>query len=230
MRIGGFQPSSLLDYPDHISAIVWTTGCPFRCPYCYNREMVLGTGPLIPEDEVITFLRRRQGQLEALVVSGGEPLMQDDLGAFLLKVKDLGFLVKVDTNGMFPNQLKGLLDAGLVDYVAMDVKAPRDRYSQVTGIDVPLACIDESVRLIQKSAPAYEFRTTVVPGLLSAEDVMAIGRWLKGSSCFFVQQFKPQQPLMDGSLEEVVPYSKMVLDEMVMSVRPFVKRCGLRGV
>jgi pyruvate formate lyase activating enzyme len=230
MRIGGFQPSSLLDYPDYLSAIIWTTGCPFRCPYCYNREMVLGSGPLIPVEDVLGFLQRRRGRLEALVVSGGEPLLQEDLEFFLRQVKDLGFLVKVDTTGMFPERLGTLLEAGLVDYVAMDVKAPLEKYSQVVGIDVPLGLIERSVQVIRDCAPAYEFRTTVVPGLVSRDDVVAIGRWLEGSSSYFLQQFKPVHPLMDGSLEGVVPYSKAVLDEMVGLVRPFVKRCGLRGV
>jgi pyruvate formate lyase activating enzyme len=230
MRIGGFQPSSLLDYPDYLSAIVWTTGCPFRCPYCYNREMVLGSGPLIPEDDVLGFLGRRRGQLEALVVSGGEPLMQDDLGLFLRRVKDLGFLVKVDTNGLFPERLGALLDAGLIDYVAMDVKAPLDKYAKVTGVEVPVHLIERSVEVIRDCAPAYEFRTTVVPGLVSLNDVAGIGRWLEGAACFYLQQFKPVHPLVDVSLETMVPYPKAVLDEMMMVVRPFVKRCGLRGV
>ncbi len=230
MRIGGFQPSSLLDYPDHLSAIVWTTGCPFRCPYCYNRDMVLGSGPLIPVEDVLGFLQQRRGRLEAVVVSGGEPLMQEDLGFFLQQVKDLGFLVKVDTNGMFPERLGGLLSEGLVDYVAMDVKAPLEKYSKVAGIDVPVTLIERSVRVVRECAPAYEFRTTVVPGLVTLSDVVGIGRWLEGSACYFLQQFKPVRPLMDASLEGAVPYPRAVLEEMLGAVRPLVKRCGLRGV
>jgi len=230
MKIGGFQPSSLLDYPDCLSAIVWTTGCPFRCPFCYNREMVLGSGALIPPGDVLSFLKARVGRLEAVVVSGGEPLLQEDLAGFLRDVKALGFLVKVDTNGMFPDRLGALLDEGLVDYVAMDVKAPREKYSIVAGVAVPVDRVEASIRIIRKRAPGYEFRTTVVPGLVSKEDVVAIGRWLEGSACYFLQQFKPLSPLVDGSFERVVPYPKEVLEEMVGAVRPFFTRCRLRGV
>jgi pyruvate formate lyase activating enzyme len=230
MRIGGLQPLSLLDYPDHLSAIVWTTGCPFRCPYCYNRDMVLGSGPLIPVEDVLGLLRERRGRLEALVVSGGEPLLQEDLGFFLRRVKDLGFLVKVDTNGMFPERLGGLLSEGLVDYVAMDVKAPAEKYSKVVGVDVPIDLIERSVQVVRECAPAYEFRTTVVPGLLSLDDVVGIGRWLEGARCYFLQQFKPLHPLVDGSLEKRAPYPRAVLEEMVTAVRPLVQRCELRGI
>jgi pyruvate formate lyase activating enzyme len=230
MHIAGLQETSLLDYPDYISAIVWTQGCPFRCPYCYNRDIVIGSGPLIPEDDVLSFLKKRRRRLEAVVVSGGEPLMQDGLRGFLHEVKALGYLVKVDTNGMFPERLEVLLDEGLVDYVAMDVKAPPEKYSMAAGVRVPADCLERSMRLIRECAPAYEFRTTVVPGVLSKEDVVAIGRWLQGSSCYFLQQFKPIDSLIDASLKEVVPYSKQRLEEMMAAVQPFFQRCGLRGV
>ena len=230
MQIAGFQETSLLDYPDHISAIVWTQGCPFRCPYCYNKDIVVGSGPLIPEGDILSFLKKRRRRLEAVVVSGGEPLMQDGLGGFLREVKALGFLVKVDTNGMFPERLETLLDEGLVDYVAMDVKAPREKYGKAAGIRVPVDRIEQSMRLIRECAPAYEFRTTVVPGVLSKEDVVAIGRWLEGSACYFLQQFKPIDSLIDASFKEVVPYSKQRLEEMMAAVRPCFTQCGLRGV
>ncbi len=230
MQIAGFQETSLLDYPDHISAIVWTQGCPFRCPYCYNKDIVLETRALIPAEDILSFLQRRCGRLEAVVVSGGEPLMQDGLGGFLRAVKALGFLVKVDTNGMFPERLEALLDEDVVDYVAMDVKAPREKYGVAAGVQVPIERIERSVRLIRERAPAYEFRTTVVPGVLSKEDVVAIGRWLQGSACFYLQQFKPMSSLMDASFGQVTPYTKELLLEMVAAVRPFFVKCGLRGV
>jgi len=230
MQIAGFQETSLLDYPDHISAIVWTLGCTFRCPYCYNKDIVLGSGALIPPGDILSFLHHRRRRLEAVVVSGGEPLMQDGLGGFLREVKALGFLVKVDTNGMFPERLELLLDEGLVDYVAMDVKTSREKYRVAAGVRVPVERIEQTVRLIRECAPAYEFRTTVVPGVVSKEDVLAIGEWLQGSACFYLQQFKPMSSLINASFERVVPYTKERLEEMLAAVRPFFKQCGLRGV
>jgi pyruvate formate lyase activating enzyme len=127
MKIGGFQKTSLLDYPDRISAIVWTSGCNFHCPFCYNKNLALGTAELFPEDEILSFLSKRKEQLEGVVISGGEPLVQEDIVDFIEKIKDLKFLVKIDTNGQFPEKLRELLEEQLVDYIAMDVKAPRGK-------------------------------------------------------------------------------------------------------
>ena len=192
--------------------------------------MVLGSGPLVPQESVLSLLERRRGLLEGVVVTGGEPLMQDDLGVFLGQVKELGYLVKVDTNGMFPERLGALLDAGLIDYVAMDIKAPPEKYSKLVGVNVPIDVVRRSVDIIRACAPGYEFRTTVVPGLVTLSDVVGIGRWLEGSSRYYLQQFRPMHPLLDASLESAVPYPKAVLEEMVGAVRPLVGRCGLRGV
>ena len=138
MKIGGFQKTSLLDYPDRISAIVWTSGCNFRCPFCYNKNLAFGNAELFPMDEILSFLSKRKEQLEGVVISGGEPLIQEDIVDFVEKIKELGLLIKVDTNGAFPEKLSELLEKQLVDYVAMDVKAPREKYHQLTGIDVDI--------------------------------------------------------------------------------------------
>jgi pyruvate formate lyase activating enzyme len=185
MKIGGFQKTSLLDYPDRISAIVWTSGCNFRCPFCYNRKLALGTAELFPQDEILSFLSKRKELLEGVVISGGEPLLQDGLVDFIKRVKNLRLLVKVDTNGAFPEQLDELLSSELVDYVAMDVKAPKKKYHELSGIDVDLSKIEASINLIKNKARAYEFKTTFVPNLLIKEDIVEIAEWLKGAEVYF---------------------------------------------
>ncbi|MBN1860693.1 MAG: anaerobic ribonucleoside-triphosphate reductase activating protein [Candidatus Thermoplasmatota archaeon] len=230
MKIGGFQKTSLLDYPDRISAIVWTSGCNLRCPFCYNRKLALGTAELFPQDEILSFLSKRKELLEGVVISGGEPLLQDDLVDFIKRVKNLRLLVKVDTNGAFPERLDVLLEQQLVDYVAMDVKAPKMKYQEISGINVDLLKIEASINLIKTKAPAYEFKTTFVPGLLTKEDIVEIAEWLKGAEVYFLQQFKPMKPLMSSQLETVVPYPRKYVYETLETIRPFFKRCAVRGV
>ena len=230
MKIGGFQKTSLLDYPDRISAILWTSGCPFRCPFCYNKSLALGTAELFPEDDILSFLSKRKGLVEGVVISGGEPLLQDDLCDFIEKVKKQGFLVKVDTNGAFPEELAELLNRQLVDYVAMDVKAPKKKYRQLSGVDVDLSKIDASINLIKTKAPAYEFKTTFVPGLLTKEDIVEIAGWLKDADAYFLQQFKIIKPLVSPTLETSLPHPRDYVYETLAAITPFFKRCTVRGV
>jgi pyruvate formate lyase activating enzyme len=230
MKIGGFQKTSLLDYPNQISAIVWTSGCSFRCPFCYNKNLALGTAELFPEDEILSFLSKRKGQLEGVVISGGEPLLQEDIVDFVEKVKKHGFLVKIDTNGSYPERLAVLLDNNLIDYVAMDVKAPKEKYRELAGVDVDLTKIEESIRLIKEKALAYEFKTTFVPGLLKKEDIVEIAKWLQGAEQYFLQQFKPISPLVLASLENTKPYTKNYFVETLNEIQPFFKHCAIRGI
>ncbi len=230
MKIGGFQKTSLLDYPDRISAIVWTSGCNFRCPFCYNKSLALGTADLFPEEEILSFLSKRRTMLEGVVISGGEPFLQEDLVDFIKKIKDLRLLVKVDTNGAFPERLAGLLERHLVDYIAMDVKAPKEKYSQLTGAKIDVAKIEESVELLKTKAPAYEFKTTFIPELLTKEDIIEIAQWLKGADAYFLQQFKIKTPLLSSTLETTVPYPREYLLDTLKEIKPFYKRCAIRGV
>jgi pyruvate formate lyase activating enzyme len=230
MKIGGFQKTSLLDYPDRISAIIWVTGCNLRCPFCYNRKLALGTAEVFPEEIILSFLSKRKGLLEGVVISGGEPLLQDDLADFIIKIKKLGLLVKIDTNGAFPKKLREILDQQLVDYIAMDVKAPKEKYHELAGVDIDITTLDESITLIKNKASAYEFKTTFVPGLLDKEDIVEIGKWLDGANLYFLQQFKPLSPLISSSLEQTIPYPRQYLDETLAAVKPFFKRCAVRGV
>jgi len=230
MKIGGFQKTSLLDYPDRISAIVWTSGCNFRCPFCYNKNLALGTAELFPQDEILSFLSKRKALLEGVVISGGEPLLHDDIIDFVKKIKNLQLLVKIDTNGAFPERLRELLEHQLVDYVAMDVKAPKKKYSELTGVDIDLSKIEASIDLLKTKAPAYEFKTTFIPGLLTKEDIIEIAQWLKGADTYFLQQFKINTPLLSPTLETIVPYPREYLFETLKEIQPFFKRCKIRGV
>jgi pyruvate formate lyase activating enzyme len=230
MKIGGFQKTSLLDYPDRISAIVWVSGCNFRCPFCYNQKLALGTAETFPEETILSFLSKRRGLLEGVVISGGEPLLQDDLADFIAKIKKLGLRVKIDTNGALPDKLRGILDQQLVDYIAMDIKAPKEKYRELAGVNIDIATIDESITLIKNTASAYEFKTTFVPGLLNKEDIIEIGKWLNGADRYFLQQFKPLPPLISSALEQTVPYPQQYVEETLAAVKPFFKHCAVRGV
>jgi len=230
MKIGGFQKTSLLDYPDRISAIVWVSGCNFRCPFCYNKNLALGTTELFPEDEILSFLSKRKEQLEGVVISGGEPLLQDDIVDFIKKIKQHKFPVKIDTNGAFPEKLSELLEKQLVDYIAMDVKAPRRKYHQLAGVDVDISKIETSINLIKNKAPAYEFKTTFISDLLKKEDIVEIARWLEGADAYYLQQFKAISPLMSSTLENAVPYSRDYFFETLIAIKPFFKRCAVRGI
>ena len=230
MKIGGFQKTSLLDYPDRISAIVWTVDCNFKCPFCYNKNLVDGNVELFNEDEVLSFLKKRKGLLEALSISGGEPFLQKDILDFTSKVKKLGYLVKIDTNGTFPEGLKEIIDKKLVDYLSMDIKAPKNKYNKLAGIKANLKKIEQSIEIIKNNAPDYEFRTTFVPDLLKKEDIIEIAKWLEGAKRFYLQQFKSDTPLISSKLDNVAPYSKEDIIKTLEEIKPFFKSCDVRGV
>lgn len=201
MIIGALQRFSLLDCPGRIAAIVFTQGCGFRCPFCFNRELVLEDFcPPIPEAELFEFLRCRAGLLEAVVVTGGEPTVHTDLPAFLGRIKALGYLVKLDTNGSHPETVREIIDGGAVDYIAMDVKAPWHKYEQLCGVAVDVEKVRESVELIARSGLKHEFRATVVKMLLSEADLAAIGEALKDKGPWHLQPFIPTDTVLDPGL------------------------------
>jgi len=230
MIIGGFQKTSLLDYPDMISSIIWTVGCNYNCPFCYNTELVYGTAKIISEEEIFDHLKKRKGIVEALVISGGEPFLQKDLGVFCEKVKKLGYLVKIDTNGSFPDELKELIDKKLVDYVAVDIKAPKNKYETLAGVKIDIKKIQKTVDILQKSSVDYEFRTTFVPKLLTKKDILEIGKWLKGSKKYYLQKFKSDVPLISSKLEGIKSYSKEDLGNILNEIKPYFEYCDVRGL
>ncbi len=230
MKIGGLQKTSLLDYPDRISAIVWTVGCNLRCPFCYNTQLVKEETPIIPEEEVLGFLEKRVGKLEAVVITGGEPLLQSDLTSFIGRIKKLGYLVKIDTNGTLPDKLEYLLREELVDYVSMDIKAPKHKYELLTGRPVDTTRIDASISIIKELATDYEFKTTVIPTLLNKEDILEIASWIKGAKRYYIQQFKNDTPLISMKLRDLKPYPRGYLEEIQEEIKPFFQLCDIRGI
>jgi pyruvate formate lyase activating enzyme len=198
MNIGGLQPLTLSDFPGHVAAIVFTQGCNFCCPFCHNGALLASASPgrhLFPVPEVIKFLQVRADHLDGVVISGGEPTIQPGLRPFVRLLKDLGFLVKLDTNGSRPGVLRAILDEGLLDFVAMDVKGPWRVYDRVTGITAPIAAVRESIAIVSQSGIEHEFRTTLVDALLSRDDIQAIRQQVPAGSHHRLQRFEPQQAL-----------------------------------
>ncbi len=195
MRIGGFQPFTLSDFPGCVAAIVFSQGCNFRCSYCHNEGLLCRTpdkGALIPQEEVLGFLDRRSGRITGVVVTGGEPTLQADLPLFLLRLRAMGLKVKLDTNGSNPRMLSQILLEGLVDYVAMDVKAPWDAYSRITGVDCNTDALRQSMNMILQSGVAHEFRTTRVTPLLSDGDMDRVRAQIPAGSYHRLQTFRPE--------------------------------------
>lgn len=231
MHIKGWVKSTLLDYPTQVATSLFCGGCNFCCPNCHNRDLVLSPHDLpdISNTSVLAFLNKRRGLLDGVVISGGEPTLQPDLPEFCRQVRDMGFLVKLDTNGYRPDVLEHLLDERLLDYVAMDLKAPPARYDLLAGILIDMRRIQRSVDQLMGGGIDYEFRTTVVPGLLAAEDIESIARWVSGARCYFLQQFVPHNTL-DPSLNEVTPYLPAQLEAMAGLARVYVAQVDVRGI
>ncbi|MFZ2414608.1 MAG: anaerobic ribonucleoside-triphosphate reductase activating protein [Minisyncoccia bacterium] len=192
MIFGGLQELTLIDYPGKIAATVFTIGCNFRCYYCHNPELVLPekikNTKTLSEEEVLNFLKERQGLLQGLCITGGEPTLDNGLLDFIKQVKALNFLVKLDTNGSNPEVLKKLLENKLLDYIAMDIKAPLAKYAMVAGVEIDLNYIQESIKLVRQSGLEYEFRTTIAPGL-TAQDILDIVPLIKGADNYYLQVF-----------------------------------------
>lgn len=230
MDIKGIQKTSMIDYPGKMSSVLFLPRCPFRCGFCYNIDLVTGWEKLdtIDEREVLNFLKDRKKWLEGVSVTGGEPTVHKDLPDFLRKVKELGYAVKLDSNGSNPYMLEGLIKEGLVDYIAMDVKGPKERYDEICGVKVNIKLIEMSIELIRGSGLEYEFRTTAVPGLIGTEDIRKVGEWLKGAKRYYIQQFFPRKTL-DVAFENARPYKKEVLQEMLEAAKPFFEKVEIRG-
>ncbi len=228
MRIGGLQKCSLIDYPGKISAIIFTIGCNFRCPYCHNPELVDETATAVTEEEIFSFLERRRNLLDAVTITGGEPTVHEDLIPFIERIRALGFLVKLDSNGTNPHVLKEALVRGLVDYIAMDIKSPLARYSETVARPVDVEKIRESIWLIMESGVNYEFRTTVVKSLLSPEDIRAIGEEIRGAKQYFLQKFVPTKTLNPAFIRKTT-YTDAEFEDMRTMLAPYVGTCAVRA-
>lgn len=230
MNISGIQKLTLLDFPGKLACTVFTCGCNFRCPFCHNASLVLpGMSEHIDESEVFSFLKKREGILEGVCITGGEPCLQSDLESFIGKVKALGFSVKLDTNGSFPEKLSALLEKGLLDYVAMDIKTSPERYAEVTGVtnESFFENVKKSVELLKECGVPHEFRTTTAKELQNAEDFLKIGQWLKGEKRYFLQQYESSGELVG---KEMTPYEKEELEEFKKLMENFVEDVEIRGI
>ena len=229
MKIGYVQKTSFIDYPGKISAVVFCQGCNFRCPYCHNPELVdpdRFCDNLLMED-VYSYLEKRKGKLDSVVITGGEPTLQTGLIPFIQKVKSLGYLVKLDTNGSRPKVVQDALQKGILDYIAMDIKAPFEKYSRVTGLLVNITQIRRSIFLIKDSGIPYEFRTTLVRSLLEPDDVLRIGKIIEGASLYVLQKFVPSKHV-DRTYIRRSSFADDDLTGLVSGLNPLVVKCVLR--
>lgn len=229
MKIQGFQKLTLLDYPGKTAATIFTGGCNFRCPFCHNSDLVLNPAafPEIAEEEVLSQLRRRAGFIDGVCITGGEPLLTD-ISGLIKKIKELGLLVKVDTNGSFPIRLNALLLSGDVDYVAMDIKNSPEKYAETVGVaGFDTSSIKKSVEILKSSGVDHEFRTTVVKELHTEADMESIGQWLEGETKYFLQGYKLSDGVIDKSL---TPHSAEDMKKLLETVRKYIPRAELRGI
>jgi len=232
MRIGGFQKLTLIDYPGAIATTVFTVGCSFRCPFCHNPELVKRGALGVEysqkmEKEFFAHLEKRKGKLEGVCITGGEPTVQPDIIEFIQKIKNLGYLVKLDTNGTRPDVLKKLLDQKLLDFVAMDIKHQIKKYDKATGVKGDKKRIKLSVGLIMNSGVPYEFRTTVVPGIHEEKDFLEIAKWIKGAKAYYLQEYR-EKIILDPKLKKKTKGKKLDLQKIKKSIEKHFPKIGIR--
>lgn len=228
MVLGGLQKLTLLDFPNHVACTVFTKGCNFRCPFCHNALLVEGQEvPDLDVEEFFSFLQKRKGLLDGVAVTGGEPLLQADIIPFLRRIKDMGYAVKLDTNGSFPATLRDILNQGLADYVAMDVKNTREKYPLTAGWQGDVSQVEESIRILLDGTVPYEFRTTAVHELHTAEDFASIGRWIQGAQRYYIQQFRHSEHLLG---EGFTAPSEEQMNLYLQAAREYIPHAQLRGL
>ena len=230
IKIGGLEKSTLIDYPGQVAATVFLIGCNFRCPFCYSAELVLPEKiklqPQLSEKDFFKFLEERQELLQGVVICGGEPTINKDLPEFIKKIKDLGYLVKLDTNGSNPETLKQLVKEGLIDYVAMDIKAPKEKYEEAVGVKIDISDIEESIKVLKEGKVDYEFRTTVVPTVHAKEDIINIAKWIGPAKRYFLQNFRAEKTI-DPKFEKIKPYPEEFLEEIQKEIFPYFETCKI---
>lgn len=230
MNIYGFIKSTLLDYPKHLAATLFVGGCNFRCPFCHNGGLVLSpiAFDLIPESDIFAYLRKRTNILEGVCITGGEPTLYEDLPLFIDKIKDLGYKVKLDTNGYNPNMLKLLCESKRVDYIAMDIKNSPQNYSKTAGLStIHIPYIQQSVDILRQGSIEYEFRTTLTQELHTANDMELIGRWLANSNAYYLQCYKDSPNTIAPNFHAP---SKESLKQYLSILQTYIPNTSLRGV
>ena len=230
MLFAGLQKLTLLDYPQHTACTLFTQGCNLRCPFCHNSLLLdacrAPENPILADD-VLAFLYKRRGTLDGVCITGGEPLMHDELREFILHVRKLGFLVKLDTNGCYPDRLRHLIDEGLLDMVAMDIKNSPARYAMTVGVPgFDITPVRESAALLMEGKVPYEFRTTVCDELHRDEDMEEIALWLKGDSKYFLQSYLESDAVLHKGLHTP---SRAKLEHFLSILRPHLPAAAIRG-
>lgn len=238
MLIGGLQKLSLLDFPEKIACIIFTSGCNFRCPYCHNSGLVTKMkDPFLPEEEVFNFLKKRQKLLDGVVITGGEPLLQKDIIPFIKKVKKLGYLIKLDTNGSYPEVLKSLVEEKLIDYVAVDIKNTKELYNQTCGLtrdnsrsglpSINFDKLEETIKFLLSDEIDYEFRTTVVKELHTEKSLAALSTWVGTAKRHYLQNFNDSGSVIKSGLHS---YTETELKEIYKNIAPKFNNLQLRGL
>ncbi len=229
MRISGFQKFSMIDFNDKLCAVVFTQACNFQCPYCHDPELVpmLSQKPLLDQTEIMEFLKSRVGKLDAVVITGGEPLLQKNLIPFLKDIKKLGYLIKLDTNGLLTQNLRVAIESGLLDYIAMDIKTSLEDYERVVKVRISEKNLLKSIKLIKESNIDHEFRTTVIEGLIAEDTIIRIARELVKESNYYIQNFVKSHHL-DKSFEDEIGFSKLKLDHLITYLQAEGYKINLR--
>ena len=232
LPIKGLQKTTLVDYPGKIASTIFIGGCNFRCPFCHNATLVLDPEQhtTIPEDELLEYYAGRTNQLEGICITGGEPTLAKDLPQFISKLKKQGYAIKLDTNGTNPEMIKELLANNLLDYIAMDIKAPESLYNAACGVDVDIEKIKESIELLKGAKIEYEFRTTVVPEFVPLEKAQELGSLISGSKKHFLQQFESKMGTIDPSFEDKKGYETTVMHDLAKSLEGYAEKISFRGV
>lgn len=229
MKILGMEKLSLVDFDNHIAATVFTGGCNFRCPYCHNAPLVLDPAgqDALSEEYIFDYLKKRKGVLQGVAITGGEPTLMPDLKEFILKVRELGYEVKLDSNGTRPDVLASFIEEKIVDYIAMDIKNSKERYAETVDVEnFDLSPVEESVKLLKKGNVEYEFRTTLVKEFISADDIRGIADWLAGAKRYFLQHFKDSGNCIREDLHEV---NEKTAEEWKAIAEKKIARVALRG-
>jgi len=235
MKICGIQKLTLLDYPGKVAATVFTCGCNFRCPFCQNAGLVLPEfyAPQMDTMEIMDYLSNRKRVLDGVCITGGEPCLQKDIKTFIGAIKDLGLLVKLDTNGSFPEKLKELIDEKLIDYVAMDIKAGKEEYPKLIGVNkIPFENIEKSIEILQTGNIPFEFRTTVVKGLHTTDSMTQIGKLIEGAPLYFIQNYDESSEIIariQGEIIEMNSFTDSELLDLQLAVLPYVPNAAIRG-
>ena len=232
MNIRGLYKTSLVDYPQKITSTIFFGGCNLRCGYCHNPDLALNSPVLekIEEDEVLAFLKKRSGVLDAVTISGGEPTIEKGLIPFLEKVKSLKLLIKLDTNGFLPQVVSEITEKRLIDYAAVDIKTSPEKYPSLTGVTLSFDAILATIDILKSSGIDYELRTTCVPGFVTVDDIKRIGESVGAVTQYYLQQFVNVNTLLSSEIAALTPYSIDYLNELKSEAEKFAAFCSIRGV